>query len=54
MKTKKSCGKYSLAAVLIVTAAILGGCNTVAGVGKDVEAVGEKTTEAAKDVSNKL
>lgn len=54
MKTKKSCGKHSLVAVLIVTATILGGCNTVAGVGKDVEVVGEKTTEAAQKASSKL
>lgn len=47
-------GKCTLAAILIVAVAILGGCNTVQGVGKDVEAVGEKTQEAAQKVSNKL
>ena len=32
----------------------LAGCNTVAGVGKDVSKVGEKTTEAAGKVSDDL
>jgi predicted small secreted protein len=54
MNSKSSCGKLSLLAILMVTATILGGCNTVAGVGKDVEAAGEKTTEAAQSVSKKL
>jgi len=30
------------------------GCNTVAGVGKDVEKVGEKTQEVSKDASKDL
>lgn len=33
---------------------VLAGCNTVAGVGKDVEKVGEKTQEVSKDVSNDI
>lgn len=32
----------------------LAGCNTVAGVGKDVEKVGEKTQEVSKKASNKI
>jgi predicted small secreted protein len=54
MMTTKFHGKGTLAAMLVVAAAILGGCNTVQGVGKDVEAVGEKTQEAAQTVSDKL
>jgi predicted small secreted protein len=54
MNTKKSWGKHSLMALLLVSSAIVGGCNTVAGVGKDVEVVGEKTTEAAQKASSKL
>ena len=52
--SRKFHGKYTLVAILIVAVTILGGCNTVQGVGKDVEAVGEKTQEAAQKVSNKL
>jgi len=36
------------AACLVVAA-----CNTVAGAGEDVEAVGEATTEAARDVQRR-
>lgn len=32
----------------------LSGCNTVAGVGKDIEKVGEKTQEVSKDTSKKI
>jgi len=32
----------------------LAGCNTVAGIGKDVEKVGEKTQEASKDTSKEI
>ena len=32
----------------------LSGCNTVAGIGKDVEKVGEKTQEVSKDTSKKI
>jgi|GWRWMinimDraft_6_1066014.scaffolds.fasta_scaffold71888_1 entericidin B len=54
MKTIKFNGKKRLVAILIAMATILVGCNTVAGVGQDVKAAGEKTTEAAQKVSNKL
>lgn len=54
MMTKKFHGKYALLAIIIAAATILGGCNTVQGVGKDVEAVGEKTQEAAQKASDKL
>lgn len=52
--SRKFQGKYTLVAIVIVAVTILGGCNTVQGVGKDVEAVGEKTQEAAQKVSDKL
>lgn len=32
----------------------LSGCNTVAGIGKDIERGGEKVHDAAKDVQKKL
>lgn len=33
---------------------VLSGCNTVAGFGKDVEKVGEKTQETSKEVSKDI
>lgn len=40
---------------LIVTAAFaLGGCNTVDGIGKDIEAGGEKVQDAAADVKKEM
>jgi len=47
-------GKRALMAIIIAAATILGGCNTVKGIGKDVEKVGEKTQEAAQKASDKL
>jgi entericidin B len=41
----------SLAAIAVLG---LTGCNTVAGAGKDVSAVGNATTNAAKDTSKKI
>ncbi len=44
-------------AILALIAAIsftLGGCNTVAGVGKDIERGGEKVQDSAKDVQKKM
>ena len=32
----------------------LSGCNTIAGFGKDVEKVGEKTQEVSNDTSKKI
>ena len=54
MNDKKTYGKHILAAMFIATVTILSGCNTVAGVGKDVQAAGESTTEAADKVSDKM
>jgi len=46
--------KVMAAAVASAVFLVLGGCNTVAGVGKDVEKVGEKTQDAAKKTSDDL
>ncbi len=54
MKNKKKYGKHILVATFIASVTILSGCNTVAGVGKDVQAAGESTTNAADKVSDKL
>lgn len=54
MNNKKTYAKPILVAIFIATVAILSGCNTVAGVGKDVQAAGESTTKAADKVSDKL
>jgi predicted small secreted protein len=54
MISKKTYGKHILIATFIATVAILSGCNTVAGVGKDVQAAGESTTKAADKVSDKM
>ncbi|MBT9567821.1 MAG: entericidin A/B family lipoprotein [Thiobacillus sp.] len=34
--------------------AVMAGCNTVAGAGKDIERGGEKVQDTAKDVQQKL
>ncbi|MCG3169777.1 MAG: hypothetical protein CALGDGBN_01300 [Pseudomonadales bacterium] len=54
MTGSKVRGKGMLAAMIIAAATILAGCNTMKGVGKDVEKVGQKTQEAAQKVSEKL
>lgn len=54
MTTKKFNGRRTLAAILIASTTIIAGCNTIKGIGKDVEAVGEKTQEAAQKTSDKL
>ena len=54
MNNKKTYAKPILIATCIATLVILSGCNTVAGVGKDVQAAGESTTKAADKVSEKL
>jgi len=33
---------------------MLGGCNTIAGMGKDIERGGEATTDTARDVQRKM
>ena len=54
MNTEKCYGKCKMVALSIAAVAILSGCNTVAGVGKDVQAAGESTTKAADKVSDKM
>ncbi|MCB1901588.1 entericidin A/B family lipoprotein [Cognatazoarcus halotolerans] len=41
-------------AMLVAAAFLIGGCNTIAGAGKDIEAGGEKVQDAAKDVKEKM
>lgn len=44
----------SIIALLIASAFALGGCNTIAGAGKDIETGGEKVQETAKDVQKNM
>lgn len=46
--------KHTLTALIAVSMLALAGCNTVAGFGKDVEKVGEKTQQTSKEVSNDI
>jgi entericidin B len=39
---------------LALLAAFLGGCNTMSGVGKDIERGGEKVQDTSKDVQRKM
>ena len=39
---------------LICLAAFLGGCNTMAGAGKDIERGGEKLQDTARDTKAKM
>lgn len=39
---------------LLCLAAFLGGCNTMAGAGKDIERGGEKLQDTAKDTQRKM
>jgi predicted small secreted protein len=44
----------TLLGLLMASAFVLTGCNTVAGAGKDIERGGEKVQDTAKDVQQKL
>jgi len=44
----------SMLALLLSSAFILSGCNTVAGAGKDLERGGEKVQDTAKDTQRKM
>jgi entericidin B len=48
--------RFSLLAVAISLAGILGsiGCNTIHGIGRDIERGGEKTQDAADSVKRRL
>jgi len=43
-----------LAAVGLLTTAVLTGCNTVKGLGEDVQRGGEKVTQSAEQTQQKL
>jgi predicted small secreted protein len=43
-----------IAFVLVALAAMLGGCNTIEGAGKDIERGGQAIRDAAKDVQRKM
>ncbi len=44
----------AIIALVAALAFTLGGCNTVAGVGKDIERGGEKVQDTAKGVQKKM
>lgn len=44
----------TMIAMLLASAFVLTGCNTVAGAGKDMERGGEKVQDTAKDVQKKM
>lgn len=47
--------RTTLVALLAVLAsALLGGCNTIAGAGKDIERGGQVIRDTAKDVQRKM
>jgi entericidin B len=48
--------RFSLLAIAVSLAGILGsiGCNTVQGMGRDIERGGEKTQDAAESVRRRL
>lgn len=41
-----------LLAVMLAAPILLSACNTIAGLGKDVEAVGDAVTNSAEDAKN--
>jgi predicted small secreted protein len=46
--------KKLAAVVVLMTMAVLTGCNTVQGAGKDIERGGEKIQNGAKNVQDKM
>ena len=46
--------KKLIALILFISLGGLAGCNTMQGVGKDVERGGEKVQDAAKDVQRNM
>jgi predicted small secreted protein len=46
--------RIATGSALLAALALLTGCNTMAGLGKDIERGGEKTQELANDVKQKL
>jgi len=53
MLTKMIYGSAAIVSALALSTA-LSGCNTMTGVGKDVEAGGRKIQEESKDVQHKM
>jgi predicted small secreted protein len=53
MLTEMVYGLAAMATTLTVSSA-LSACNTMTGLGKDVEAGGQKTPEESKDVGHKM
>jgi predicted small secreted protein len=48
---------FKMILAMLVLAGVLGsvaGCNTVNGMGKDIERAGEATSDTARDVSRKM
>lgn len=43
-----------LLALVVIASAMLAGCNTIAGMGKDIESGGSAVEGAAKDVQKKM
>jgi entericidin B len=43
-----------IAVTALLASFVLAGCNTVAGLGKDIERGGEKTQDTARDVQRKM
>ena len=41
-------------ALLMAAAFMVGGCNTIAGAGKDIEAGGEKVQDTAEEVKQEM
>ena len=46
--------KQIVALMMLVSMVVLGGCNTFAGAGKDIERGGEKMQDASKDVQRSM
>jgi predicted small secreted protein len=44
--------RFATIAGVLAVLALLGACNTVSGVGKDVEATGEAISDTAEEVKN--
>ena len=44
----------TMIAMILASAFVLTGCNTVAGAGKEMERGGEKVQDTAKDVQKKM
>ncbi len=50
----KSSGYSTIAALVALVVMALSGCNTMKGIGKDVERGGERVQDAAQSTQNKM